>query len=307
MATLSTVAVRDNSTLTNFKQWSQVISNFMATAGWIQTTDTGQVNWGTIASVPTAGNYVYEIWKPGDALATFFFKIEYGTRGGTTTPGIRLSLGTSTNGAGTLSGLIVGPFISPNANYSVNSTVTQFNCYLSGATGRMGVAMWVNDSAVGGNPGGLFFVVARSKNSSGSNTSVHVTLVTGGGSTNAGTIGGMQTIVFGTGVTNALTSGSNSQRMPVIATNLPNNLFASTDVPVSPFFPFIGPIDNPLIEIGCAATGDITDQATFSIAAANTPYGTSHTFIGFNAATGGVVSWTESHDGGNTGLVLLFE
>lgn len=309
MATLSTVAVRDNSTLANFKQWAQVISNFMTTAGWSQSSDTGQVNWGTIGSVPTSGNYVYEIWQPNDGLTNFFLKIEYGTNG-TAIPSLRLSIGTSTNGAGTLSGLVAGPFLAPAAATTVTSTTTQWNCFLSGAAGRINVAMWVSETT---NPGPIFFGVARSKNSSGTNTSSHVTLATCGGMVNINISNpyGMQTIVFGTGVVNAITPNASSPipTMPMIGTSLLNNLFASTDVPISPLFPVPGFYDNPIIEMGSAAEGDITDQATFSISAANMPYGASHTFIGFKNSP--LSSWRVYKPGGSLSgadaLIMVFE
>lgn len=310
MAAQNSVAVRDNSTLTNFKQWAQIISNFFTTAGWLQSTDTGQVNWSTIATVPTGGNYVYEIWEPNDGLTNFFLKIEYGTNASSTNgPQLRLSVGTGTNGAGTLTGFIAGPFLTPQGAVTVTSAVTQFQCYLSGAAGRMGVAMWVDDTT---NTGPIAFVVARSKNSSGSNTSDNVSLIVCGG--NAGiTIAnpyGMQTIRFGVGVAPAIpvNSGSPIPILPAIMTNLSSNAFATTNVPVSPIFPSIGFFDNPLIEVGVAASGDITDQASFTIAAANMPYGVSHTFKAFkNPPLNDFGAHKPGNGGSNFSLVLLYE
>lgn len=308
MATLATTAVRDNSTLANFKQWAQVISNFMTTAGWSKSSDTGQVNWATIASVPAVNTYVYEIWKPGDALTTFYLKIEYGTNSASanTGPQMRFSVGTSTNGAGVLSGFIAGPFIAPWSTPVVTSTVTQWNCYLSGDTGRIGVAMWVNDTTNAGGP--CFFAVARSKNSSGSNTSSHVSLIVTGGTNNSGNWSpcGMQAIVFGTGVANAVgqSNNLNSGSPASLYTRLASNLFASTDVPIGPVFPCIGFYDNPLIEVASAAANDITDQASFTISAANMPYGTAHTFIGFKATP---FDNFPNVTGANMALVMLYE
>jgi hypothetical protein len=295
MATLSTAQVCDNSTLAHFKAWAQTISNFMATAGWTQSTDTGQVNWGTIAAVPT-NSYVYEIWQPGDGLTTFYFKIEYGYS--STIPQMRISIGTSTNGAGTLSGFIAGPFYCPGTSLgggASNQGATTYNCYLSGNSGRIGIAMWVNNTV---SPSNCYFGVARSKNSSGANTSTHVTLLT-----TSGNRVGVQTIVFGTGVTTTI--GQGNAYPPVIHTGLPSNIFASTDVPISPLFPCVGYYDNPLIELGAAAANDITDQATFTISAANTPYGVSHTYIGFKL--GQFLNWCDEGQLGNAALVMIYE
>ena len=144
--TLNSALVCDNSTLANFKAWASAISAFLQTAGsgLSQTTDTGQVNWSTIASVPTSGNYVYEMYKNTDALTTFYFKIEYGTGSSSSNPKIRLSIGTGTNGAGALTGFVttLNPFTMPGSDTAPPSTSTQYNCYFSAAPGRLSILMW---------------------------------------------------------------------------------------------------------------------------------------------------------------------
>lgn len=288
MATVSTTAVRDNSTLANFKQWAQVISNAFTTFGWVQSADTGQVNWSSIASVPALNAYVYEIWKPNDGLTTFYLKVEYGTGAGSgnTNPRIRLSVGTSTNGAGALSGLTLGTFVI-SSDPNVTSTSTQFNCYLSGDAGRFMCAMWVNDTT---NAGPQYFAVERSKNSSGSDTSMHVTLILiahNGGSQAVA----FQTLVFGVGTTTACNPTSSLNGGYLIALKNQNFAYAagSTDsfsgnIPFSPVFPDVGYFDNPLLGTGVACIGDVTDQTTYSISGANMPYGVSHTYMAFKNA-----------------------
>src|ERR1039458_8773880 len=93
--------VRDNSTLANFKNWATAISAFFITAGWTRTADTGQVNWSTIAVVPGAGSYVYEILQTNDGFTTYYLKGEYGTHStGSNNPATRFTGGTSTTGTG---------------------------------------------------------------------------------------------------------------------------------------------------------------------------------------------------------------
>src|SRR6266478_9217496 len=107
MATSTGNSVNDNSSLANFKSWAQAISNAISGFGWVQTGDTGQVNWGSIASVPSS-TYVYEIWKANDAAAAtlpIYLKIEYGFSA--TVPRIRMTVGTSSNGSGTITGGVV--------------------------------------------------------------------------------------------------------------------------------------------------------------------------------------------------------
>src|SRR5690242_8747640 len=146
MATSQQQLVCDSSTLANFKQWAQGISGNFTTFGWVQSGDTGQVNWSTIASVPGAASFVYEIWQPNDGLTTFYLKVEYGNVSGTNCPSLRLTLSTSTNGAGTPTGFIVGPWNTNVTIFTPPSTSTQFECNFSGAAGRIGAMMWRNGS-----------------------------------------------------------------------------------------------------------------------------------------------------------------
>jgi hypothetical protein len=95
-------------TLADFIAVFQPISDFLATAGWVKSADTGQVDWGTLAAVPASNvKTVYEIWKMGDALqatAPIFVKIVYGVSG--TGPVIWLTVSNGSNGAGALTGTV---------------------------------------------------------------------------------------------------------------------------------------------------------------------------------------------------------
>lgn len=278
MAVSTTVAVRDNSTLANFKQWAQVISNFFTTAGWVQSGDSGQVNWSSIASVPTVGNFVYEIWQPNDGLTTFYLKVEYGTNSASsnTGPQIRLSIGTTTNGSGTLTGFVTSTQSQPNTAVSVTSTTTQWQCHLSGDSGRISFLMWRDDSTGGG---GQFFAVQRSLNSSGTPTSTHVTLMSCGNVTTSCAVG-QQTLVFGVGVGNAVTvGGTGTQGLVCIRNSQLSSQLFNGGAAISPIFPDVGYFDNPLDITALGAPNDFTEGAQYVIAAGNMPYGISHTYI----------------------------
>lgn len=305
MATLSTVAVRDNSTLANFKQWAQIISNWMTTIGWTQTGDTGQVNWSTIAAVPGTSSYVYEMWKPGDALTSFVLKIEYGTQSSAGRPALRLSLGTSSDGAGNLTGFITS---NPDAavGVAVTSTVTQFNCYLSGDSGRVSVTMWANDTT---NPGPIFFGVERSINSSGSYTSDYVTLlVAGSGSNQNNTF--QQSVSIGSGAGRAFggnAKGTNSSQSGWCVAIDPGatTAVAFSATPLALIEPQVGLPGNKMTIAGAAYGNDVTEEATIVIPAANMPYGVSHTYIGFkNQNLNRIVGGSGS---GNQALMMRFD
>lgn len=94
-----------------FRAWGKGISDALTAIGIPKTADTGQVDW-TAVTKPAAINTAqgYEIRRFDDALqatAPIFFKLEFGSGSATTNPAIWLTIGTATDGAGTLTGLLV--------------------------------------------------------------------------------------------------------------------------------------------------------------------------------------------------------
>jgi hypothetical protein len=107
MATLrKTGYVRTNNTDADFRAWAQFIHDVLDAGGWVQTSDTGQIDLGTV-TVPTGANEKkgYEIWRMDDTLqatAPVFMRIDYGSGGSAATPGIWLELGLGSDGAGAI-------------------------------------------------------------------------------------------------------------------------------------------------------------------------------------------------------------
>jgi hypothetical protein len=93
-----------------FREWGLELSQRLAAAGLVQTADTGQINWATaVRPGTTQSSAGYEIWRMNDAqqaTAPVFFRIDYGTGGSATQPRLLIQVGTATNGAGVLSGII---------------------------------------------------------------------------------------------------------------------------------------------------------------------------------------------------------
>lgn len=95
----------DCATAAAFRLWGKAISDGIAARGWVKTADTGQVDWSTAAAPSGGTTPSYEVWRPGDSLQSthpIFLRIEYGSATGLQ-PGLAFSLGTATDGAGTLS------------------------------------------------------------------------------------------------------------------------------------------------------------------------------------------------------------
>lgn len=93
----------------DFQAWVTGIHNALAAVGMIQTADTGQINPATVA-LPAAGAVAgYEIWRFNDTLQAtvpVFFKIEYGGGNPVDRPSLYLTVGSGSNGAGTLTGQV---------------------------------------------------------------------------------------------------------------------------------------------------------------------------------------------------------
>ena len=268
MATQQSFLVYDNSTLANLKSWAQTISSFFTTAGWVQSTDTGQVNWGTNVSVPGSGAFVYEIWKPNDGLTNFYFKVEYGNTTGTNSPGLRLSISETTNGSGTLTGSILGPYLTQPSGVTPASSSTTYECDFSGVAGRMGAVMW--RTAASGKS--QLFAIERSLNSSGAYTGTYVTLYVWGDSASAKT-GGQATLYFGgPGVIGWGTQGGSSRSGSWSTRNQTNASMSfngvtcfDTATPVPGFFDYAG------TEVGIGFATDITEGSLSTLPCMDRP------------------------------------
>lgn len=262
--------VCDSSTVANFKQWAQAISSFFTTAGWTQSSDTGQVNWSTISTVPGSGAYVYEVWKPGDGLTAYFLKIEYGNTGAANCPSLRITLSTTTNGAGTATGFVTGPWDTNVVAYTAPSTTTQYECDFSGDAGRMCVMMWRN----GINNCQQMFAVERSLNSSGASTSSYATLYVCGLGSGTVVPNGQASLVFGIGVppvfpNGNLVSGGWCTRGFVASTSFNGSIAMDTAAPM------IGYFDYPGTVAGLGWAADLAEGVTFNV----TLYGSTRTYM----------------------------
>lgn len=137
--------IASNSTAAQFRAWAQFIDAAFK-LGFVQTADSGQVDLATVAA-PSSSNVSmgYRVYRTNDALTPLFFRVEYGSGSISTYPGIWLTIGTGTNGAGTISGTVLLTRTQiANAN---SDTSTQHLCFASGANNRLTLAMFLNTSA----------------------------------------------------------------------------------------------------------------------------------------------------------------
>lgn len=283
----------DTSTLANFKSWAQAISTFLgSSAGWLQSSDTGQVNWSTISTPPGTGVYVYEMWQPNDGLTNFYMKVEYGNLG-SNTPVMRISVGTGTNGAGGLTGYTMGGYATQNTGSSGNTN--PYTSRLSGSPGRFVAYLWENG------PFSIIFSVERSLNSSGVYTSTHVTLMHSCWQYNTGYGSGpfQQSLVFGVGAAVLVSdpnlgngpSGWSSTRYMEAAVYA-NTIFWN-QFGFDLMIPYVGYYDNQLTNIGMANNSTVHGTFTCNV------YGSSHTYYvtSFNNQNAGLHNSLDTYNG----------
>lgn len=251
--------LRDNATLANFKNWAQAISTAMASMGWVQTSDTGQVNWSTIVAVGT----VYEIWAPADALQTgstaFFLKIVYGNAGANN-PQISVSLAHSTDGAGNLQAPVVGPFVTNGSSGQGSTRVCE--CNFSGDIDRLSINMW-RDSTDGFED--IMFSIERTKDTAGVNSTDGVTIYINfpnNARQQQGTLTFSPLLVFSFGALCRLSMG--------LADAAFNN-----NIPISPLFPVYGKFGNPNTGVALCPANDVAEGGIFTA----TLYGATRTYL----------------------------
>ncbi len=138
--------------------------------GWVKTPDTGQINWTTVTK-PTLADTVagYEMFRMADSLqstAPVYMKIESGTGGAATYASRWITIGTGTDGAGNLTG-VIGTRIKVECT---STAVTTDMCYVDGDSSRLVFCLWpvVALSAAS------FYSVERTHDGTGADTGVGV-------------------------------------------------------------------------------------------------------------------------------------
>ena len=167
----------------DFRAWGSELSAKLAAAGLVNHTDTGQINWTTVTRPGANTAAGFEIWRFNDSLqatAPIYLKIEYGTFSAATIPNIWLTVGTGTNGSGTLTGTVSdrNPIC-----FSSAPTAGNFPSYLCVAANFVGLC-W-KSGAAGASTGQGFFAVSRTFDAAGAATGDGFFVILGGGSSNS--------------------------------------------------------------------------------------------------------------------------
>ena len=206
----------ENSSDATFRAWGSDIAARLATAGLIQTADTGQINWVTVLRPAASAYGGYEVWRFDDTLqgtSPVFMKIEYGSSNNQATPALRITVSSGTNGAGTPTGLVTTAI----ANYAngvlvANANITNFPSH---AVHTDGFFALVFKMGAGVNALTLFSVsVQRSADNTGAPTGEAVALI-GCGTGNQATVAPPAAIIkYVTSTVNNVVTGADIGFMP---------------------------------------------------------------------------------------------
>lgn len=180
MTTQVTTTVIEHSSDATFRTWVAEVIAMLIAAGITQTADTGQINTTTVTRPGTNTNAGYAIFRFNDtmqATAPIFFRIDFGTGGVATGPRMMLTVGTATNGSGTISGAgIASTNIGGGSTPAsiVTNYVTRV-CYVDGFLGMM----WKLGGTAGTTAVLGYFSISRSVDSSETATAEGAAIYTG--------------------------------------------------------------------------------------------------------------------------------
>jgi len=284
-----------------------VITSLAGGAGTFDVTNaTGVACSGTAASGTTTAQaavpssaYVYEIWMSADSPYTgtlpIYLKMAYGYSA--TSPRIQVSVGTSSNGAGTINGSVIAfaPW-TPTTNQA-NQGATTFPCFFSGTAGEFRMYMWQSSSLTTG----VLFGIERSKDSGGSTTASYFTVLFAQnvGGTAGISYAGQQTITASAGAANvdfawispSLTSGSGT------------GIFNGT-VAAFPVFPSLGLCGNPMLGWMTCCGNDVSDGSTVTVASL---YAGTHTFVAAKGTVFSVIAGAKGTSLTPVAILMRFE
>lgn len=175
-----------NSTDAQFRAWSKFIFDGMVAGGWVQTADTGQIDFATVTR-PTIANSArgYAVLRMDDSLQAsvpVFARLDFGSGGAATVMAVWMTLGPSSDGAGAIG----TPWLSNpttavaliQAGSSSTSLIQPFS-WVSADTARAQVAVAFNAAA---STTGLVFSLERTKTASGGDDGTGLLFLYGFGS-----------------------------------------------------------------------------------------------------------------------------
>ncbi len=164
MTTATTTTVLDHSNDAGFRTWVAEIITQLVLCGAVQTADTGQIDTATVTRPGTNTTGGYAILRTPDS--SLYFKFEFGTGNAATLPRMLVTVGSGSNGTGTITGqtnTASNIFTAVNVTSAAVPYISRF-CVKNGY-----LAFIWKEAAQATNPQGLI-IVGRTVDSSGAIT-----------------------------------------------------------------------------------------------------------------------------------------
>ncbi len=317
MTTASTNTVFSQTSNATFQAWiTELVTMMFTTLGLTQTADTGQIDPATVA-LPGAANTSagYVIGRFNDtaqATSPVFFKLEFGTGASTAIPAMWITLGTGSNGSGTLTGVVTTRVATGHQQDAIPSpAVTPYitrACY--SATDGVFWLGWKYNAGQGGSTNATYagWHIYRSNDNNGNATTDSVHMIT-----NSNSASGQSPNAFAQ-VISYLTSTAYNGTNGMTASGWANQPWVTT-VTLFGSNATIGPMWQYTPQIGISNWGGLCVLGEFSVGStvsATLVGSTPHTYINAGSPFGGTSLTDKSYTstGGastNINVVLPWE
>lgn len=280
-----------------FREWGAELNAKLSAVGLVQTSDTGQINWATVLKPGTNTDAGYEIWRFNDSLqatAPIYIRFDFGTTAtAVTQPRIKATVGTGTNGAGTLTGtaLTTARIINGNLASTSDTARQSYMCCVSGFFGmnwKVGAASCAS------------FFVARTVDSAGAPTATGAMVNWSSGQATA--ITARQALRFA--ATAAAFTAQTTNEAAALGMNYqaPTSTLVGADIQVAVAWT-ITPRVEPLVGVCGVLKSEAAAGGTFSF----TPVGaTSRTYLTWSDE-GGPFSAINVSTAGGLSVAMLWE
>ncbi|MGH7619852.1 MAG: hypothetical protein ACREPM_21785 [Gemmatimonadaceae bacterium] len=262
--------VYDVSTDPHFQAFCTFVKSVLDAGGWTQTSDTGQMNVAT-ATHPAAvantkaGYLVYAMADSLQATKPVFVRFDFGCSNTVNCPALWITIGTGSNGSGTITGLMFNGGAVTSAQVrgaGATNTTTPVNSYGSADTARVQLLMYQATSM-------LILSITRTVNSSGVYNSDGVCVSYCNNQGNTGALALTQFLPFpGGGGTPTSENGGSI----ILSSQANSTINSNTGIGLLNYFN--GFALSPPGDIVVVNSGDFAAEAQFTM----TVYGASHTF-----------------------------
>ncbi len=269
MATRTSSLAPTNSSDANFRLWINEIHNSLIAFGWVQTSDTGQINFSTVTAPSGVGVFQgYAVYRMADSLQSacpVYMRLDFGeSTASTDVPAIKIKVGIgSTDGAGTLTGTLNTQVVTTTTSATASATLSP--CYTCGTTSSFYLHFW------GNTPGtlGFSFMIERERNVAGAETSNGIHILAHYNQASNNTVKLSQFLENTTG-----NIGSQDVLWYALVSNQTTQA-AGGVVGVGHVRCQMGPMRKPMLGVFLSSRTDFTLANTYTV----TMYGASHTYM----------------------------